>query len=86
MTPQPFLLPGSRAALDPLDHLDRLGRHDTTARPAHPPSRTADAPADRAGGPMELDPRSRWLRATHAALLVRETELAKALGLEGCWS
>ena len=35
---------------------------------------------------MELDPRSRWLRATPAALLVRETELAKALGLEGCWS
>jgi hypothetical protein len=31
-------------------------------------------------------PRRRRLRAAHAALLVKETELAKALGLESCWS
>jgi hypothetical protein len=48
--------------------------------------RLGDAPADRQGALVELDPRGRRLRATHAALLVRETELAKALGLEGCWS
>jgi hypothetical protein len=37
-------------------------------------------------GWWNLDPRGRRLRATHAALLMKETELAKALGLEGRWS
>jgi hypothetical protein len=50
------------------------------------PARPGDAPADRARGLVELDPRGRRLRATHAALLMKETELAKALGLEGRWT
>jgi hypothetical protein len=48
---------GPRPALDPLHHVNRMGRHDGTARAAATPPRLGDAPADRARGLVELDGR-----------------------------
>jgi len=61
---------GACPALDPLHHLDRLGRQNRTASAAAAPSGDGDAPADRAGRMVELDARGRRLHAALAAVLM----------------
>jgi hypothetical protein len=46
---------GPRAALDPLNHIDHLGPRGMAAGEARSPARLGDAPANRAGGLVELD-------------------------------
>jgi hypothetical protein len=87
MTQQPFLLPWVRVLLLIRSiTLDDLGARGVARCEAGTPARLGDAPADRAGGLVDLARRGRRLRAAHAALFMKETELAKALRPEGCWS
>ena len=46
---------GSRPALDPLHHLDHLGPRRMAGGEARAPARVGEAPADRAGGVVELN-------------------------------
>src|SRR6266850_7899567 len=59
---------GSRAALDPLHHIDHLGPRGMAGGKAGAPGRAGDAPADRARGLVELDARGRRLHAERVPL------------------
>ena len=88
MTRLPYLLPWVRVLLLIRSITSTTWGHGPRGMAggeAGAPARPGDAPSDRPGG-LELDPPGRRLRAAHAALLIKETELAKAPGLEGCWS
>jgi hypothetical protein len=53
---------GSRAAPDPLHHLDHLGPRGMAGGEARAPARPGDAPPDRSRGLVELTPASRRQR------------------------